>query len=440
MTRRKLAVAWCAFLLAVAGVLWLRRSDPTEPVQSSIDEPSEERTTPASLQLEANAPRESVVTRASGVEPPVALAVEESFDAFVPARAIEGIVLRGTQPVGGGEAWLVKTLASEASDVACEVLRTPIAPVTAIGADGVFRFASVEPAVYCVSVDVEPGIRRTIAHHVHADAPSARLVFSIGASEIRGRVLGDGGVVAEHFVRLRGETRAHGRLPVVATTRTDPIGVYRFTGLAAGTYSVQCHAGRRGAPDLVHVDLGADEVRTVDLGSTLGVGSWSGRMRGPDGDVFNVTWTLRVVEKFTRTVRFLAMRAGMEGRFQLELVPGEHELAFESLDGWTSLGELEVPPTDFERDVVLPPAWIVVRVRDERGADVQDTRVRLAPRGASDRTAIAWTTGYRERHFVGISPGEYDVWVDAPRISPRTSVRVVASDVRVDVEIVLPSD
>ncbi|MFN0243622.1 MAG: carboxypeptidase regulatory-like domain-containing protein [Planctomycetota bacterium] len=452
----RLVLGLCVLALVV--FLWLRSNEPPPalaPQESASAVPGAQRVD-AAIELSAALTRttpartaESEAKNEEAAPTPVpqsaaAAATErpdhERVGVPLPPRTIEGIVLRGMTPVNGGSAWLrASTQPAECKGDAPQVsdMRTEIAP------DGVFQFDGVEPGWYCVGVEVEGGVRRVHARRVDSGRSAFRMVFRLGGSSIRGRVFEQSGAPASEVV-----VRVESTLPdmsgnlIATTVLTAENGAYRFASLQPGSYSV-CVDDARLAVDCALVDLGVDEERALDFGSPLGQATWSGGLLAPDGASLQVGWSVRLRAHAGDALRGFASDAS--GSFQVVLTPGLHELLVNTVDGWRPFGDFDMPRNDVQRDLTLPPAWVVVRIRREEGAppaDATSTFVYLSHAEQRTRTIMAVPSERGEYHFMGVPPGEYEAWlsgaVRSKKEPPKTRVTVTPDDLRVRAEIVVP--
>lgn len=449
-------------VLALVAFVWLRSSEPPpasvpaspESAPAMTEAQRVDSATELSAALAGTASARAAESAAKKEEAAPALAPRSAAAATterpdyervgvpLPPRTIEGIVLRGMTPVNGGSAWLrARTRDAECKGDAPQASDTH----TVIASDGVFQFDGVEPGWYCVGVEVDGGVRRVHARRVDSGRTAFRMVFRLGGSSIQGRVFEESGAPAAEVV-----LRVEGTLPdmsgnlIATTVLTAENGAYRFSSLQPGSYSV-CVDDARLSVDCALVDLGVDEERALDFGSPLGQATWSGGVLAPDGAPLQLGWSVRLRAHASNALRGFASDAS--GSFQVMLTPGLHELLVNTVDGWRPFGEFDMPPNDVQRDLTLPPAWVVVRIRREEGAppaDATSAFVYLSHVHERTRTIMAVPSERGEYHFVGVPPGEYEAWlsgaVRSKKEPPKTRVTVTQDDLRVRAEIVVPKE
>lgn len=383
------------------------------------------------------------------------------FAGASPPGTIEGIVLKGATPAGGGRAWLGEESKGglpwgswQGWDAAAHVSRAEI------GADGTFRFEGLSLGEYAVGVRTADGLTR----HVHVGmAPGSgsreRLVVVFGVGGIRGHVYDEHGEPCRRWeVAVAGPARDLGGLQLVDRAATDELGAYEVAGLIGGMrYVVQASpTGNVRDPDArtQFADLAPSQWATVDFGAPAGEVVWTGRLLLPRGEPIELADTVELRIKSPDRERRASVAA--DGGFQVRLPAGSYAVElfgyaaspFDRIDAL--LGLVEVAERSFDRDLSLPPAVVHVRATyggtRENAADVSRTlRFRLAenssaPRGAG-AVARGGLRGADGTHYLpGVPPGDHALSCSRPiRGAPGGAlpVHVSAGDREIELDVVV---
>ena len=310
----------------------------------------------------------------------------ETFARVCAPGTIEGIVLRGRVPVGGGSAWLGSDSNGGLPWGGPPVWdRDPNVRRTAIGRDGVFRFEGLDAGDYGVGVLTSDGATRHVYLTLRSDAPTRRLRIVLGCGGIRGRVYdARGGPCAGWEVSMANWGHTLAGVQVIDGTTSDAAGAFQFAGLTAGNYVLMAAPATGASPTErrnLYAELEPCEWKTVDFGSAGGTCLWTGRVLSPRGDplVLMPLTELRIASQAAKVSAALD-----HGRFEIRLAEGNYDLglfAYVGTMGPVSLGSVAIHGEHLERDVTLPGA--MVRVRPTYAGKRPDPADAL-------RTMIAW--------------------------------------------------
>jgi hypothetical protein len=457
---------WIAALLGLAILfvgLWLlidgRGVEPTPAESARAAVPDRQPVALADERAPVETPVPAAAVEETEVAPPrdPTAAEIEPFRLPSPPGTIEGIVLKGAVPAGGGRAWLGEESKGglpwgswELWDAALHVSRTEI------GADGTFRFEGVGLGEYAVGVRTADGLTR----HVHVSAESTeRLVIVFGVGGIRGHVYDENGEPCRSWeVAVAGPAQDLGGLQLVDRAQTDALGEYEVASLVGGTrYVVQTsRTGNVRDPDArtQFVDLPPSHWTTVDFGAPAGEFVWTGRLLLPRGAPLEVADTVELVIRNGGRERRATVAS--DGGFQVRLPAGKYavEMFFYSTTPVArtsaALGAIEVADRNLDRDLTVPTAMVHVRARyrgtREDAADVlRSLRVRLAENSsAPDRAGSVAQAGLRgadgTQYLLGVPPGEHALSCSHPiRGAPGgvLPVRVTASDREIELDVVV---
>jgi RNA polymerase sigma-70 factor (ECF subfamily) len=381
-----------------------------------------------------------------------ALDLDAEREAEVPPGAIEGLVVRGTIPLDGGhvdfQAGYHVRLPSERTARLAQVADGTLTRI-AIGSDGRFSLADLAAGWYTVGVDTTetrnlprgahagPGVQFDV--EVFADRPSQRLVIVLGAASIIGHVYDDEGQPVAGAVVKLGRSGSYLERLGSSFAETDATGSFAFHDLLPEVYGISLAS----LPGQDHVDyvwqqlerLGLEETRVFDLGTPWRAVVWRGRVVHPDGAPVERGGTLGRESDATGSYEEVAVTT--LASFTLRVRPGRYVIRVRvstSDSGfrtdYLTLGEVDVPDTDFEHDLALPGTTVRGNVT---GVALEDLPKRLDlslyPQGSQQPVQHASVT--RDGRFVlyAVPPGEYrvDLW-PALTAAPGTSLVVREGD------------
>lgn len=448
-------------LVAVIRLAWVAPRRPAAEARPDGPASSPERTAdPRAGELEATETRVPAELQANETKPsnpadaPALLAdpTEQELARFArlcPPGTIEGIVLRGLEPVEGGWAWLgAQSLGGlpwgppEVWDAAASVSRAPIGP------DGVFRFSSLAPDTYGVGVRTPEGTARHVYVTLRADTSTPRIRIVLGAGGIRGRVYDEHAAAAVGWhvaVNNYGNTLAGTQ--VIAGRETDAQGAFEFGDLVGGSYVLS--AGpvpdrREPRTRTLYLELPQGEWKTVDVGTPRGGSIWTGHVLLPRGEPLRLMalTELRIESGDARENAALSS----EGGFRAQVRAGTHRLALfaysRSGGVLVPLGELTLPGHDLEQDIPLPRAFLRVRAtyRGSRGEPEAALSALSTWLEGSGRILSGVRGRDRSECFLAVAPGEYVLSSHPPLLGApggQLPVRIREQDDEVALDVVI---
>lgn len=385
---------------------------------------------------------------AEGTEPkePDASAILARYAGWVRGNAIEGVVLRGLEPIGEGTAYLFRAQ-SEGGTGPWDAVGSAQASAL-ISRAGTFRFEGLEAGTYYVGVQV-PGVSmRVVGQRIREDRPERpRLILLLGTGGIHGRVFDEEGRLAVGVPVRVGSTAGLGS--GVARVLTDGEGRYRVGDLPGSGYWVQVHlAGDAGdAKDTRQrqVVLGAGQELRVDFGTEAGDPLFSGTVRTAWGAPIRGPAQLVLARDWVEECAVIPYDE--EGRFAQRVPAGSYTVVvwFRGLDPLrtTALSEgVTIRDAILRRDLVVPGTRVYGEVR---GGPPPDLQISWEAQGAGAHTRHT-TRVLPDRTWLidGIAPGIYVVrgfpndLVGADGAPVEFEVREGDSEIRVDLEVRAP--
>jgi hypothetical protein len=276
----------------------------------------------------------------------------------------------------------------------------PETAVERVLVDGRARFEGLEPGSY--------GARASLADHVdlHAyvvipEAKGTMLTLRSGTAVVEGTAWDE-------------EGRPTPGLKIVLSHKASNTTTYTWTG-EDGRYALD-----RLEPGAHWVSMnGRDVIRSsttilpglnrLDFGSPEPCPHWSGTLRTRSGSAHRG----RMVLWIRRTPQDLTTRVVEDGRFDLRLLPGTYRVigkpdAFSSFE--VDLGEIVVPPGDFERDLVLPGARVSGVLRRSDGAPLSESsRLTVGLRAPDGKVGLRSVLADEASRFTidAVEPGVY---------------------------------
>lgn len=369
-------------------------------------------------------------TRAEGegtsTTPRAAPPAEEASPEFVrrletevaPGR-VEGVVLRGKEPLGGGRAILrVENLAAffDPEFVPGEPVGSAV-----IGPDGAFSVADVSPGLYTLELALADGA----ALFASVAVPAKRIVAALGTRVVRGRVFDRAGRPAARVAMLvqSSPKRPKAGTEFAARGRTDDEGYYEIRGLPSGPYLVSAYLVlSRGGADRrdAEADGSPDGVTTVDLGTDRPEPTWSGVVRCLDGKPLAGPSQMWLNAPGASPYIGVHVAIDAEGRFSTAVPAGTYSVTVNVRGRAHSGGPVVAPrvtiEADLVADVVIPGARLrgVVR-RTGTGEPLPGTAGRgetvfLTPEGKGPEARLGIALGPDGAFLTaGILPGRYKV-------------------------------
>jgi RNA polymerase sigma factor (sigma-70 family) len=314
----------------------------------------------------------------------------------IPPATIEGIVLRGRDPVEHCDvyAWpswspLPEHPERGELDAGTDGPWDSLVHATT-DARGLFRFTHVHTESYpgfryMVGADVGGGVLAETTVQPLADQQGQRIVIVLGSARIRGHVYDDDGKArAGARVSAVLNTRRLNAMRGFYTTRsTDASGAFDVGDLPAGDYWVQTYMSGRTSwstqPDVSqHLApvLRLGEMRTVDVGSSRRSPRWSGTVRTRAGDP--VPGPFRILLQNRATSARFESSYDEQGRFQIPVRAGGYDIQVRLVGRY---GDVKVEPltmgnADLERDIIVPGTRVRVSAVDA------DTGLAYVPKAA----------------------------------------------------------
>lgn len=364
------------------GAWWLwpneRGLDPTEPVTPSIASHVEKVPSDAHREAAPEADAPQVVALAEPI-PATDAAADPSADPLevernteVPIGVIEGLVVRGREPVDGGRVyfWLgyFRTMPRFPTTELGDEHRADF-EVRELDSFGRFRITGLDAGEYWIGVDTGAGVETQCGVSLKPDQPGRRVVIELGSARVEGFVYDVEGRPIEGAA-VRVDLDVHGR-NCVRFGETDHTGKYVVDELVAGAGWVSLDSsGSRNAYDdtetMQRIRIASDsEVRRLDFGSPIPPALWTGRILTRGGA--HVACDGKLGHGNADKSGYTEV-AFARGAFTLRLSPGVHPMQI-SLDvphgdaeRYLALGEFEVFERDFERDLTLPGTTVEGRI------------------------------------------------------------------------------
>jgi hypothetical protein len=293
----------------------------------------------------------------------------------IPADSLDGIVLRGRDPVERGTAYLRRGERLAPADPARPWLGVPSTSwnpgedelrTARIGRDGKFRFANLPPDLFTLAIDVGEGTCRQMFVQMFSPGRERRtIVIVLGTAAIAGHVYDEAGrpirgarVAATLEVVRNRQPRA---FTTVAWTGSD--GAYELPELQSGTYRIGMR--REGLEsdgafdpafdETLEATLAIGERRVVDFGRPQRRPVWAGVVRARTGEPARGGGTIRL--EAASDGRTLQTAYADTGEFRVALEPGRYAARVPAVGDPTTLVELdavEVPEGGLRRDLTLP--------------------------------------------------------------------------------------
>jgi hypothetical protein len=373
------------------------------------------------------------------------------FARSCPPGVIEGIVLRGKVPVGGGAAWLgaeksggLPWGAADLWDSAPGVRRT------IIGADGIFRFEDLPPEDYDVGVRTRDATTRRVVVGLKADTPTERVRIVLGAGGIRGHVYDDQGIVCSAWeIALYNFGNTLAGTQVIARGFTDPSGAFEFGGLVGGNYVLRASADLKWRGQSTHtryVVLRAGEWKSVDMGAPQHGALWTGRVLLPRGEPLALDELTQLRVQSDGVIEEVPVSPS--GGFRMRGAVGVHrlELMVYSDAGAVivALGEITLAEGSLERDIHLPRAVLRVRADYQGNSTGPRSEFSMLLVPVESRESFRNVGGSRgadgNMYFLGLAPGKYTLSCSSPiQGAPggRLPVTIGASDDESELDVVV---
>ena len=362
---------------------------------------------------------------------------DEAFRALetdVEGGRIEGVVMSGTRPHGGGHARLWPDYMKRAfGDVGGE---EPLATVT-IAADGTFRLEGVAPGTtYAVEIAPEGGTTRLVLFPMpEPPATTRRVVVALESGGVAGRVfdrVGKPAVGAVVHVNSTGGSRG---FVMNCEARAGADGTYEIGGLPPGPYWIVTHLGTDWwtARDdrTLTFQAKAREVVRLDLGSERGEPLWTGILKTTGGKPVRGPGELVLGAQpgSYDTTPFDA-----EGAFAKRLAPGTYRVDA-VLPGFAVNLRVRIPiavvigDRDLAQDLVLPGARVSGVVKDltsgRTPVGARNQAASITPEGKTHMSTRSVTLD-ADGSFVidGVVPGRYVLsgWPAALRDASRGTI------------------
>jgi RNA polymerase sigma factor (sigma-70 family) len=302
----------------------------------------------------------------------------------IPPATIEGIVLRGREPVGHCDvyAWPSWSPLPEHPKRG-ELEAGTGGPWDSLvhattDAHGLFRFTRVHTESYpgfryMVGVDTGGGVLAETAVQPLADHTGQRIVVVLGSARIRGHVYDDDGKPRAGARVWAGLNTLRRNVMRGFYTRrsTDANGAFEIDDLPAGEYWLLTYMSGRDSlemqPDAsqkLTPLLRVGEVRTVDVGSTRRSPRWSGTVRTRAGD--HVPGPFHIVFQNRATLARSEARYDWQGRFEIPVRAGTYDIQIGLIGRY---GDVKVEPltmgnADLERDILVPGTRVRVSALD----------------------------------------------------------------------------
>lgn len=352
----------------------------------------------------------------------------------IESGAIEGIVLRGREPVRGGSVWLRRGVRYVPSDPrqpwpgssAAVPAPESAEPLHAgIGADGRFEFRDVEPDWYTLAIDLGVGtVAQVSINRVRERRQARSIAIVIGSAQIRGHVFDDDGlpvagarVLASRGVQRNGEQRAFAR-----STRTAADGAYALTDLMAGTYRVGLQGEGSAADSSSDTSavcrLAIEQQARVDFGRPSPLPIWSGVLRTMSGEAVHGGRRLFLAD-VDGGRQFDTLVEEGTGLFRVALPAGRYSASVRRSTNRAqrvAVGVVDVPDAGVDADLVLPGTalrGLAVHARtlepwnvELPGFAAQSLSLRTADRSSSASLSCG-IDAHGRFGFEGLEPGRW---------------------------------
>jgi hypothetical protein len=431
---RPAAILLTLVCIALACGLWLFRSrasvaptpvapdvaPATTPGANAPDELAPSDRSPAPIQSPV-APTPATKPAPASTDPTNAELTKEEVQALeveTPPGVIEGIVLRGRDPITTGG--LVHYRRGPLHDLAKhphELVVEEGTRQTNIDAHGMFRIAALEPGAYSLAVDVGRGLEQEVWTGLAANKPTRRVVIVLGTTSVKGHVWDDNGSpVSGALVAVEMEFDRKGVRSFRSTRATTNDGSYSMEDLPAGTgwFTVRLPAKwvLNESALMRRITLLPGEQRILDFGAPEPAKQWTGTLRNVSGDIIRGGGRLHLTRKDTQA--YAESKIQEDGTFSVLVRPGEYAIGVSLNSDWDhrfELPPLQIGAVDIEHDLTFPGVRVTGVVIDE------STGLPVAPKyrigiGLRPRNANMGGPGTKvdaEGRFVvdGVEPGEW---------------------------------
>lgn len=276
-----------------------------------------------------------------------------------------------------------------------------------LGSDGRVRFEGLPEGSY--GVRLSSGAHAALAASAKLTGKGTRVVLRAGGASLtgtvwdeEGRAVTDAALVLTNMLQPQTSLRA----------AVGPEGRFEITGLAAGQFSGFLEWPEEIQAEYFSLNLDLNEHRRLDFGRPRPLPHWRGSVvtRAGTAHLGGATISLRPLNGglFRRVT-------SADGRFELRLLPGNYtvDLALHEHDErGILLGEFTIRDQDLERDLVLPGASLVGRVRHASGRTPRQDpplSIGVRPEGHDYPAAIrhAWVGPGGNFTIDGLEPGAY---------------------------------
>jgi hypothetical protein len=380
-----------------------------------------ESLTPPERSAAAVAPIVPPVNARSSPTEPRELTKEEvqAFEVPIQPGIIEGIVLRGREPLStGGIIRYRRGDLYDMSNPSGELTLEEGTEQTNIDAHGLFRTEELQLGGYELGVDLGHGLEQEVRVNLLSPQARRRIVIVLGTTSASGHVWDDNGAPLKGaLVAITMEFERKGAQNFRTTRATADDGSYSMQDLPAGHgwFTVQLTGRwRPNESDLMQrITLSSGEHRILDFGAPEPATKWSGALKNSAGD--NIRGGARLHLTRVDSNAYSESKIMDDGTFTVLVRPGEYGVGVSLNSNWDhriELPHVNIPSIDLDHDLIFPGTRITGVVIDEATGQPVDPKFELGI-GVRMRNANNGGSGAKlddNGRFVvdGIEPG---VWL-----------------------------
>jgi hypothetical protein len=305
--------------------------------------------------------------------PELTTAEAQALEVETPPGVIEGIVLRGREPLTtGGFVFFRRGYAEYIREDPRNAAAQDKLDSTSIDLRGTFRIVGLEPGDYTLALDLGNGAEQQTTVRLAPNKPGRRVVIVLGTATVKGHVYDmEGRPVAHARVRVDSEFSRKGANNFADVRSTGVDGSYEITDVPAGpawfTVLLSGDWASRETDQMQRVTIAAGEVRIIDFGAPEPAKKWTGTVRARTGDEVRGGGTLSLTRTDTRA--YSEAKIEDDGTFSVLLRPGQYSVGAKLNSNWdarVSFPPIQVGTLDLNQDLTLAGTSVTGVVIDAR--------------------------------------------------------------------------